>query len=86
MNDTARAHPADAFFEMQQRILKNDESTFGGAFVIVPAEGAGEPLETLILDARPDPAQFWQMLLVKCQIMLGEIEAKSRANQAFGRR
>ena len=72
------------FRAMADAIEKN--SNFGGAFVICPAEEAGEPLETLILDARPDPAQFWQMLLVKCQIMLGEIEAKSRANQAFGRR
>jgi len=85
MSDTP-VPPAEWFFQMRERINKNESSDFGGAFVIVPPEGAGEPLETLILDARPDPAQFWQMLLVKCQIMLGEIEAKSRANQAFGRR
>ena len=78
--------PAEMFFEMKERIDKNDSAAFGGAFVIVPPEGAGEPVSTLLLDANPDPAQFWQMLLTKCQIMIAEIEVAKRSNQAFGRR
>jgi len=69
------------FRAMADAIDKNDN--FGGAFVIVPPEGAGESVETLILDGKPDPAQFWQMLLTKCQIMIAEIEA---AKRGFGRR
>ena len=71
----------ELFTAMAESISRN--SDFGGAFVVVPPEGAGEPLSTLILDGKPDPAQFWQMLLTKCQIMIAEIEA---AKRGFGRR
>ena len=72
------------FADMVEAIIRN--SNFGGAFVVVPPEGAGEPVQTLLLDPTPDPAQFWQMLLTKCQIMIAEIEVAQRTNQAFGRR
>lgn len=78
--------PAELFFQMRERIVKNEDAGFGGAFVIVPPEGAGDPVQTLLLDPTPDPAQFWQMLLTKCQIMIAEIEVAKRTNQAFGRR
>ena len=69
---------------MADAIEKNEN--FGGAFVVAPPEGAGDPVQTLLLDPTPDPAQFWQMLLTKCQIMIAEIEVQKRTNQAFGRR
>lgn len=75
---------ANRFRRMADDIEKNEN--FGGAFVIVPAEGAGEPVQTLLLDPSPDPAQFWQMLLTKCQIMIAEIEVKKRTDRAFGGR
>lgn len=78
--------PAELFFQMRERIAKNEDASFGGAFVIVPPEGAGEPVQTLLLDPTPDPAQFWQMILTKCQIQIAEIEVKQRTNRAFGGR
>ena len=82
--DTDKVSPAELFFQMRERIDKNDN--FGGAFVIVPPEGAGEPVQTLLLDPTPDPAMFWQMIQTKCQIMIAEIEIKKRQNAAFGGR
>ena len=52
---------AARFRRMADAIEKNEN--FGGAFVVVPPEGAGESVQTLLLDPTPDPAQFWQMLL-----------------------
>ena len=75
---------AQLFRTMAECIEKNDN--FGGAFVIVPPEGAGEPVQTLLLDPSPDPAMFWQMIQTKCQIMIAEIEIQKRKNAAFGGR
>ena len=75
---------AQPFRDMALDIDKNEH--FGGAFVVVPPEGAGEPVQTLLLDPSPDPAQFWQMLLTKCQIQIAEIEQNRRSQTAFGRR
>ena len=75
---------AARFRRMADAIEKNEN--FGGAFVVVPPEGAGESVQTLLLDPTPDPAQFWQMLLTKCQIQIAEIEMAKRTNQSFGRR
>lgn len=76
---------ADRFKAMAGLLEKND-SSFGGAFVIIPPEGGGEPIETLILDSKQDLAQFWNAVITKCQIMLADVEQKQRAGQGFGRR
>ena len=73
-------------FKAMEQLLEKNDGQFGGAFVVVPPPGAGEPIETLILDAKQDPAQFWTLLKTKCDIALGELDAKQRAGQAFGRR
>jgi hypothetical protein len=75
---------AQRFRDMADTIEAN--TNFGGCFVIVPPEGAGEPVQTLLLDPSPDPAQFWSMIQTKCQIQLAEIEMAKRNNAAFGRR
>ena len=74
------------FRAMADAIEKNAEGSFGGCFVVVPPEGGGDPLETLILDSKQDPAQFWNLLMTKCQIMLAELDQKQRSNASFGRR
>ena len=74
------------FRAMADAMELNPRGNFGGAFVVVPPPEAGEPVETLILDSKQDPAQFWNLLMTKCQIMLAELDTKQRANQAFGRR
>lgn len=70
---------------MAEAIEKNAEGSFGGAFVVIPPDGAGDPLETLILDSKQDAAQFWNLLLTKCQIMLADIDQKQRTASTFGR-
>ena len=76
---------AEPFFQMRERIAKNTTDAFGGAFVVVPPEGGGDPLETLILDTKQDPGQFWMLLKTKCDIALGELDQKQRTQSTFGR-
>ena len=74
------------FRSMADAIEKNADSAFGGAFVVVPPADGGDPLETLILDSKTDAAQFWQMLLTKCQMMIATLDAQQRQNAFGGRR
>jgi hypothetical protein len=74
------------FRAMADSIERNEGVAFGGAFVIIPPDGGGEPIETLILDSKQDLAQFWNAVITKCQIMLADVEQKQRAGQTFGRR
>ena len=71
---------------MADAIERNAEGSFGGAFVVVPPPEAGDPLETLIIDTKQDPAQFWMLLKTKCDIELGALDAKQRQQSTFGRR
>lgn len=80
------ADRSEPFYQMKERLDRNGAETFGGAFVIVPPEGGGEPIETLILDSKQDLAQFWNAVITKCQIMLADVEQKQRTGQGFGRR
>ena len=83
--DTANPAP-QRFRAMADSIERNEGGSFGGAFVIIPPEGGGDPIETLILDSKQDLAQFWNAVITKCQIMLPDVEQKQRAGQGFGRR
>ena len=74
------------FHAMADRMSLNGNGSFGGAFVIIPPIGGGEPIETLILDSKQDLAQFWNAVITKCQIMLADVEQKQRSGQGFGRR
>ena len=70
------------FRAMADAIERN--TNFGGAFVVVPPAEGGAPLETLIIDSQQDPAQFWNMLITKAQMMVADLDAKQRS--AFGGR
>ena len=85
MSDEPAPPPTDAsrFARMAQRLEHNLDSTFGGAFVIVPPEGAGEPMEALILDTTGNPAQFLMLLQAKIAHALEEISNRERT---LGRR
>lgn len=78
MTDTAAK-----FAGMAERIRHNAEAQFGGAFVIV--DPSGDALETLVLDATSDAAQFYMVLQTRITNKLKEIEEKERLTQ-FGRR
>ena len=71
---------------MAEALIKNRDQPFGGAFVVVPPAEGGDALETLILDSKTDAAQFWQMLLTKCQMMIATLDAQQRQNAFGGRR
>lgn len=71
------------FTRMAEAIERNKAAGFGGAFVIVPPANGGTVVETLILDASQDPAQFWALLQTKCTTQLAELDAAQRAQ--YGR-
>lgn len=71
---------------MAEAIERNEEALFGGAFVVVPPKDAGEPIETLILDAKQDSAQFWILLKSKCEQEIAKADEKQRGQASFGLR
>lgn len=75
------------FTAMAQRIVANQQhgSPFGGAFVVVPPWNGGKAIETLILDAQQQPAQFWSILKTRCDIELARLDEAARNMQAFRR-
>ena len=75
-------HP---FEVMAERISRTTDMPCGGAAVIVPPEGAGEPIEILVLDASADPAQFWANLVSRIQIQVQKLDDVRRVGMAFGR-
>ncbi len=74
---------SQAFTQMASRVQRNSDESFGGAFVIVPPEGAGEVMQLLALTST-DPAAFWIMLQGQINKALEEIQ--SRQNHPYGRR
>jgi hypothetical protein len=73
------------FTGMASRIKHNiGYSVFGGAFVIVPPEGAGEIVSTLVLDVQQDPIQFWRLVMEKAAATVSKLEDKARSQSAFG--
>jgi hypothetical protein len=69
---------ADLFRRMAKRIDHNAADGFGGAFLIVPPPNGGEAIDTLILDAMQDPAQFWLLLKTKCDLQIQKIDNAQR--------
>ena len=74
------------FDQMAARIRLNADQGFGGAFVIAPPKSGGEAIETLLVDVRQDPVQFWTLLKSKCDVELDQLGAQAKSQQAFGRR
>lgn len=85
MNDSpTKVDYSVAFAAMAERIVKNKDESFGGAFVVVPPAGAGEPLQALVINAGVDGAMFWQVLQAQITVALGNIQ-QQQANP-YGRR
>ena len=68
--------------EMADRMEKNADADFGGAFVVIPPAG-GEIIKTLILDNKQDPAQYWAMLKTKCEMALAGLDEMARNTRVF---
>jgi hypothetical protein len=77
---------ADRFRQMADRIDHNKDAGFGGACVIIPPVGVGEPLEMLALDNRADAAQFFSNIVTRLNRMIEDSAAKDALAQGFGRR
>lgn len=76
----------DPFFAMSELLKKNGTESFGGAFVVAPPKDGGEVLNTLLLDSRQDPVQFWILLKTKCETEIAQLDQKQRSGTAFGGR
>lgn len=76
---------AKRFTDMAERIRLNVNSSFGGAFVIIPPAGGDGPVETLILDGKQNTAQFYSLVRTAADLALKAIDDNQR-NSAFGRR
>jgi hypothetical protein len=78
---------ADRFRKMADDIERNAGAGFGGAFVVVPPEGGGEPFEQLFVTDRQDPSDFWVLLSSKCKTAITAVDQAARNQQAgFARR
>lgn len=76
---------AKFFDDMAAKIRLNKDNAFGGAFVIIPPDQGGEPFQTLILDAKQDPAQFFILLKTKCESQITSIDQQARNQGGFAR-
>jgi len=81
----AHEQAALLFDAMAKRVRHNQDSTFGGCFVIVPPESGGDAMDTLILDNKGNPAQFWMILQARSKMELEKLEAQERLGQSYGR-
>ena len=77
---------AERFRKMADRIELNKESGFGGACVISPPQGAGDPIEILMLDNSADLAQFFSTVATRVQRAVDEASNNSALASGFGRR
>ncbi|MFZ3215648.1 MAG: hypothetical protein WA192_06275 [Candidatus Acidiferrales bacterium] len=85
-DETQPVSNADRFRLMADRIELNKDSGFGGACVIIPPSGAGDPIEILLLDHSADIAQFYSTVSTRIQRVVGEIEQQNQIATGFGRR
>ena len=75
---------ADAFTRMADAIVLNKQASFGGAVVIIPPEGGGEPVDILLL-TKQSPVAFWALLKATVDAALNELDAAARQNRPYGR-
>lgn len=89
MNDLVEKPKTDTsarFRVMAERIEHNNNAKFGGAVVIMPPEGGGDPIELLILDESADVAQFWATIKTRIEFKIAELDQKIRNQNSFSRR
>lgn len=84
LSDVPDARSA-TFRDMADRLDRNADQDFGGAFVVIPPEGEAQTM--LLIDSAKNPAIFWAALQTRVQIALQEIEEAQRGGMpGFGRR
>lgn len=68
---------------MADKLERNDDGSFGGAVLILPPPNAGDPIETIILDANQDAGQFYVILQSKLTKAITDLDGRNRGG--FGR-
>ena len=76
--------PDEAFTKMAERIKHNADQPFGGAVVIYPPAGGGDPVEFLLLDGSADVVQFWATAKKRIENAVEDLDQKNRNPQGFG--
>ena len=76
--------PAGAFREMVKAIEHNKDQPCGGAVVIVPPQGGGDPIAFMTIGAA-DLAQFYGNITSRVQIVLQGLQDKQSLASGFGR-
>jgi len=90
MNDEPQVPPkSEPFFQMKERIDRNVSDGFGGACVIVPPEGGGDPIEILIVvpkGGKMDLVQFYSTISSRIATTLEDLNQQNSIASGFGRR
>ena len=81
--DARVAKRADMFKAMAERIERNSDAKFGGAFVLLPP-GDGEPFSSLMLD-QEEAAIFWSALQTIANMAVQTLDNATR-QQGFRNR
>jgi hypothetical protein len=72
---------AAAFDQMAAQIRLNRDGNFGGAFVLVPPIGFGQPVDGLILNSSNAAMMFWMNLKLMVDDMMVQLKEQQRMSQ-----
>lgn len=72
---------AAAFDQMAAKIRLNKDDNFGGAFVLVPPVGFGQPVDGLILNSSNAAMMFWANLKLIVDDTMAQMKEQQRLQQ-----
>lgn len=72
---------AKAFDQMAAQIRLNASGNFGGAFVLVPPIGMGQPVDGLILNSANAGMMFWANLKIIVDDVMVQLKEQQRLQQ-----
>lgn len=70
---------AKIFEDMAERIRRNSDDGFGGAFVLVPPPGFGNPVTNLLLNSANLSLLFWSTLAQVANSETERLKAEQRS-------
>ena len=83
-NEKSATDHANLFRAMADRVMLNKDGYFGGAVVIIPPEGGGEPVDFFLL-SKQSPVMFWASLEAIIKAQISDLDHAARQG-GFGRR
>ena len=69
---------AHYFDEMAKRIRLNKDSNFGGAFVLIPPAGYGDPVDSLLINSPNASLMFWHHLKSIAEQTINQVQEQQR--------